>query len=302
MADLDDLDPLGAPGTAMLRVGDRQVRHRVTGAGDPLLLLHGIGRSLEDWDEQHARLSAGHALHSLDLPGFGWSDPVAGPTTLEALADALPAYLDTAGVRGPVTVVGNSLGGAVAMTLAVRHPDRVRALVLADSAGFGRQVTVGLRMLAFDPLATLLLRPTPGNSRRSTRTIFHDPALTTPARMRHAQELSARPVHAATMLGIARDLGTVRGVSSRWRRPLVERVRASGLPVLAVWGDRDRILPPAHLAAVARELPDARTRLILDCGHMPQIERPDLFAGLVEDFLASLPADPAARPEQEPEG
>ena len=288
MADLDDLDPLGAPGTAMLRVGDRQVRYRVTGAGDPLLLLHGIGRSLEDWDEQHARLSAGHALHSLDLPGFGWSDAVAGPTTLEALADALPAYLDAAGVRGPVTVVGNSLGGAVAMTLAVRHPDRVRALVLADSAGFGRQVTVGLRVLAFDPLATLLLRPTPGNSRRSTRTIFHDPALTTPARMRHAQELSARPVHAATMLGIARDLGTVRGVSSRWRRPLVERVRASGLPVLAVWGDRDRILPPAHLAAVARELPDARTRLIPDCGHMPQIERPDLFAALVEDFLAGL--------------
>jgi pimeloyl-ACP methyl ester carboxylesterase len=302
MAAPGDVDPLGAPGTAMLDVAGRQVRHRVTGSGDPLLLLHGIGRSLEDWDEQHARLFDGHALHSLDLPGFGWSDPVAGATTLESLADSLPAYLDAAGVTGPVTVVGNSLGGAVAMTLATRHPDRVRALVLADSAGFGRQVTVGLRMLAFDPLATLLMRPTPGNSRRSTRTIFHDPALTTDERVRHAQELSARPNHAATMLDIARDLGTVRGVSARWRRPLVEGVRLSGLPVLAVWGDRDRILPPAHLAAVARELPGARTRLIPDCGHMPQIERPDLFAGLVEDFLASLPADPAGRPEPEPEG
>jgi pimeloyl-ACP methyl ester carboxylesterase len=289
MAAPGDVDPLRAPGTAMTEVDGRQVRHRVTGSGDPLLLLHGIGRSLEDWDEQHDRLSAGHELHSLDLPGFGWSDPVAGPTTLESLADALPGYLDAAGVAGPVTVVGNSLGGAVAMTLATRHPGRVRALVLADSAGFGRQVTVGLRMLAFDPLATLLMRPTPGNSRRSTRTIFHDPALTTDARVRHAQELSARPTHAATMLDIARDLGTVRGVSSAWRRPLVEAVRELGLPVLAVWGDRDRILPPAHLAAVARELPDARTRLIPDCGHMPQIERPDLFAGLVEDFLASLP-------------
>ncbi|MBF4624957.1 alpha/beta fold hydrolase [Clavibacter sp. VKM Ac-2872] len=288
MAASGDVDPLGTPGTAVIRVGDRDVRHRVTGTGDPLLLLHGIGRSLEDWGEQHDRLSAGHELHSLDLPGFGWSDPVAGTTTLESLADALPGYLDAAGVAGPVTVVGNSLGGAVAMTLATRHPDRVRALVLVDSAGFGRQVTVGLRMLAFDPLATLLMRPTPGNSRRSTRTIFHDPALTTDARVRHAQELSARPTHAATMLDIARDLGTVRGVSSRWRRPLVESVRLSGLPVLAVWGDRDRILPPAHLAAVARELPDARTRLIPGCGHMPQVERPDLFAALVEDFLAGL--------------
>ncbi|WP_445442761.1 alpha/beta fold hydrolase [Clavibacter sp. km1a] len=295
MAAPGDVDPLRAPGTAMLDVGDRRVRHRVTGTGDPVLLLHGIGRSLEDWDEQHARLSAHHELHSLDLPGFGWSDPVAGPTTLESLADALPAYLDAAGVRGPVAVVGNSLGGAVAMTLATRHPDRVRALVLADSAGFGRQVTVGLRMLAFDPLATLLMRPTPGNSRRSTRTIFHDPALTTVERVRHAQELSARPSHAATMLDVARDLGTVRGVSSRWRRPLVEGVREWGLPVLAVWGARDRILPPSQLAAVARELPDARTRLIPDCGHMPQIERPDLFAELVEDFLASLPEDPGER-------
>jgi pimeloyl-ACP methyl ester carboxylesterase len=295
MAAPGDVDPLRAPGTAMLDVGDRRVRHRVTGTGDPVLLLHGIGRSLEDWDEQHARLSAHHELHSLDLPGFGWSDPVAGPTTLESLADALPAYLDAAGVRMPVAVIGNSLGGAVAMTLATRHPDRVRALVLADSAGFGRQVTVGLRMLAFDPLATLLMRPTPGNSRRSTRTIFHDPALTTVERVRHAQELSARPSHAATMLDVARDLGTVRGVSARWRRPLVEGVRASGLPVLAVWGARDRILPPSQLAAVARELPDARTRLIPDCGHMPQIERPDLFAELVEDFLASLPEEPGER-------
>ena len=296
MAASGDVDPLRAPGTSMLDVGGRAVRHRVTGAGDSLLLLHGIGRSLEDWGEQHDRLSDGRALHSLDLPGFGWSDPVAGTATLDALADALPPYLDAAGIPGPVTVVGNSLGGAVAMTLATRHPDRVRALVLADSAGFGRQVTVGLRMLAFDPLATLLMRPTPGNSRRSTRTIFHDPTLTTDARVRHAQVLSARPTHAATMLDIARDLGTVRGVSSRWRRPLVESVRLSGLPVLAVWGDRDRILPPAHLAAVARELPEARTRLISHCGHMPQIERPDLFAALVEDFLASLPGDPAEPP------
>jgi pimeloyl-ACP methyl ester carboxylesterase len=65
--------------------------------------------------------------------------------------------------------------------------------------------------------------------------------------------------------------------------------------VLAVWGARDRILPPSQLAAVARELPDARTRLIPDCGHMPQIERPDLFAELVEDFLASLPEEPGER-------
>jgi pimeloyl-ACP methyl ester carboxylesterase len=291
MAAAGDVDPLGAPGTAMLRVGDRVIRHRVTGAGDPLLLLHGIGRSLEDWDEQHARLSAHHELHSLDLPGFGWSDPVAGAATLASLADALPGYLDAAGVRGPVAVVGNSLGGAVAMTLAVRHPGRVRALVLLDSAGFGREVTVGLRLLAFDPLATLILRPTPGNSRRSTRSVFHDPGLTTTERVRHAQALSARPAHAATMLEVARDLGTVRGVSSGWRRPLVAAVRASGLPVLAMWGDRDRILPPAHLAAVARELPDAITHLIPDCGHMPQIERPDVVAELVGDFLAGLRAD-----------
>ncbi|MDQ0744932.1 pimeloyl-ACP methyl ester carboxylesterase [Clavibacter sp. B3I6] len=294
MAAPGDVDPLRAPGTAMLRVDGRAVRHRVTGSGDPVLLLHGIGRSLEDWDEQHERLSAHHELHSLDLPGFGWSDPVDGPATLVSLADALPGYLDAAGVRGPVAVVGNSLGGAVAMTLAVRHPDRVRALVLADSAGFGREVTVGLRLLAFDPLATLLLRPTPGNSRRSTRSVFHDAALTTPERVRHAQALSARPVHAVTMLEVARDLGTVRGVSSGWRRPLVDAVRASGLPVLAVWGDRDRILPPAHLRAVARELPHARLELISRCGHMPQIERPDVFAGLVRRFLASLPEEPAA--------
>ena len=115
-------DPLDLPGTGYLDVAGTRLRYRKTGTGDPVLLLHGIGQSLEDWNEQHERLSARHAVYSVDLPGFAYSDRLRGRRRLAKLADALPAVLDALGVHEPLPVIGNSLGGAVAMKLAADHP------------------------------------------------------------------------------------------------------------------------------------------------------------------------------------
>ena len=270
--------------TSEIMVGGRRVRHRVDGAGPPVVMLHGIGRRLEDWSEQHELLQDRFRVYSVDLAGFGGSEPLTEPYTLPALASFVEDFLDGVEVAGPAHLVGNSLGGAVAMQVAVEAPRRIASLVLVDSAGFGREVSLGLRLLAIRPLGRLLLRPSRPGARKVERSIFHDPAFATDARIEHAWWLAQRPHAARVLLEISRSLGTLRGVRPQWRQRLLEGVAELEIPVLVVWGSSDRILPAAHLNAAAARLPHARTHLFDDTGHMPQIERADAFSRLVTDF------------------
>ena len=276
------------PGTGHVAVAGTRLRYRKTGCGDPVLLLHGIGQSLEDWNEQHQRLSTRHTVYSVDLPGFAYSDRISGPATLAKLADALPAILDALGVHEPLPVIGNSLGGAVAMKFAADHPHRVSALVLANSAGFGREVALVLRLLTVKPFAALLMRPDESASRRTVRSLFYDKELVTDARVGHAFALSLRAAHRQTVLDIARDLGTIAGIRAPWRTALVEALAQSDIPTLVVWGDHDHILPHSHLRAAVAALPRAESYVFSKTGHMPQIERPDEFAAVVEAFLSRV--------------
>ncbi|HEX2133723.1 MAG TPA: alpha/beta fold hydrolase [Actinophytocola sp.] len=277
---------------SVVRVGGRRARYRVTGSGEPVLLLHGIGRSLDDWAEQHDLLD-GFRVYSVDLAGFGESDPLPGRAALPPLAEFVREFLDAVGETRPVHVVGNSLGGAVAMLLALRYPTRVRTMVLANSAGFGREVTVALRILALRPLGRLLLRPSRTGSRRTERAIFRDARFVTEERVDRAFRLASRPHGARVMVDLCRSLGTVRGVRQPWRDAVLTATAAAAVPTLVVWGSHDLILPAAHLEAARTLLPHARTHLFENTGHMPQIERAEEFADLIREFWAqSVPNSP----------
>lgn len=289
-------DPWGLPGVGMITVDGIRIRYRSTGEGSPLLMLHGIGQSLEDFNEQHELLSQRHRVVSLDLPGFGHSQRLPGRTTLDGLAGVLPGVLQALGIDTPVSIVGNSLGGAVAMAFATKHPERTAGLVLADSAGFGSEVTMALKLLSVRPLGRLLARPNAANSARTVRALFRDKSLATEQRIARSLGLGRRPAHVRTLLEMAAELGTIRGVRITWRRTLLDDLRQLEIPTLIVWGEHDLILPSSQLAAAAEELPHAETHLFASTGHMPQIERPAEFAELVMDFVArrGVPATSAA--------
>ncbi|MEV6815763.1 alpha/beta fold hydrolase [Micromonospora sp. NPDC051296] len=269
-----------------LTVDGRRVRHRVDGAGPPVVLLHGIGRTLRDFTEQHELLADRYRVHSVDLPGYGGSLPMAQPYALPALARFVGRYLDAAGVDEPAHLVGNSLGGAVAMRFAVAEPARVASLTLVASAGFGREVTMALRLLAVRPLGRVLLRPSRYTARRIEQALFHDPSFATAERIAYALTVARQPYAARVVLETARSLGTVRGVGP-WRDELLAELAGLDLPTLVVWGDHDLILPPAHLDAARALLPRARTHLFRDCGHLPQVECAEEFSELLADFWSS---------------
>jgi pimeloyl-ACP methyl ester carboxylesterase len=281
-AGLDARDP------AFLRVQGAQIRIRESGdpALPPVLLLHGIGRSLEDWAPQHDRLADAYRVISIDLPGFGLSDRLPGPVSLPVLARGALATLDALGETRPVHVMGNSLGGAVALQMLAHAPDRVSSLVLVNSAGFGKEVAIALRLLAVPGLGRRLLRGVDRKAaRRTERALFFDPSFVTDERIDLAVRLAERPGNAEVFLEAARELGTFRGIRGRWRSALLAQVARHPRPTLILWGDRDLILPGHHVHAARALLPHARSHVFGRTGHMPQIERADRFAELVRAFL-----------------
>ncbi|WP_424863686.1 alpha/beta fold hydrolase [Streptomyces sp. MMS24-I29] len=274
------------PPTAFLDVAGRTVRYTAAGSGPPVLLLHGLDRSLADWAPLQAALPD-HRLIAIDVPGFGRSQPLPD-CRLDSLTGHVERVLDRLEVLSTVHVVGNSLGGAIAMQLTAHAPERVASLALLNSAGFGREVTWALRILDLPLIWRLLLRPGEGNARLTERSLFHDPDFATPERIAAAVALARREGAARTLRQVARDLGSWRGVRSDWRARLLAEISALDTPTLVVWGTHDRILPARHLINAASALPRARTHLFPRTGHLPQIERTEETAVLLSSFWNGL--------------
>lgn len=273
---------------AFLEVDGRRVRVRVVGDPDnpPVLLLHGIGRSLEDWDPQYEPLSARYRVIAVDVPGFGFSDRPDGPITLSTFAKGALAAVDALGEDRPLHIVGNSLGGAIALQILATRPERVASLALINSAGFGSEVTPLLRILAVPVIGPLSTRRTTRPAARMLeRACFADASLATEARIDRAMAIAAKPHHGEVMLATATELATARGIKPGWRRQLAAFAALNPRPTLVMWGEADRVLPAHHIDEARRVFPHAELHLLPGVGHMPQIESPDLFAGLLLPFL-----------------
>lgn len=290
-----------APDTTYVDVDGHPVRVRESGPveGAPVVLVHGIGRSLEDWQPTQDLLSRDHRVISLDLPGFGLTRRMKGHWGLEGFARSVVALLDALDEKRPVHVMGNSLGGAVAMTLAADHPGRVASLLLVNSAGFGREANVSLKPMLFGTLASL---PVVGgrfhglartSGLQSLRDVFFDPSHLTDEMIRHAGKLNRQPDFRLTFLSTAARLGApLLGTYPWWRRTLLARLERADIPTMVVWGDADSVLPAKQFHAAVSRLPNAGSHLFPDTGHMPQLERAEEFAELAAAFVAD--AEPLA--------
>jgi len=208
---------------------------------------------------------------------------------LPVLAQGVADALDALGEKRPVHAVGNSLGGAIAQQLLVEQPERVASLSLINSAGFGSEVTMLLRMLTVPVLGTMSMRrPTRASAALMERLIHADKSIATRQRIDHAFAVGSQPDAGTVMLETALALGTPRGVRPEWRRELAAGVARTPRPTLIIWGTRDRILPAHHITEAMRVYPHAEAHLLNGVGHMPQVECPKRFADLLLAFLARV--------------
>jgi pimeloyl-ACP methyl ester carboxylesterase len=278
-----------------VRIGGLQVHHVYGGEGSPpVLFVHGLGSSgYLEWRFNLPVLARSREVFALDLPGFGRSDQPPDGYGVPLFADVVEGYIRSRGVR-PV-LVGTSMGGRVALEVALRHPESLAKLVLVNSLGVVRPNVQLFYPLVFVPrvgeavLAVMreaLHRLPPAAIQRWARRFVRDPAdvervldETFLAGMRemHATDGYAR-AYASTVRALADS-------QARGTGRLLARLAATGLPILLIWGERDRLLPVERAREAVRALPGARLEVIQGAGHTPQAERPDRFNQVLEDFL-----------------
>lgn len=241
------------------------------GAGPPLLLLHGLGSSGQDWELVLPQLAARHRVIVPDVRGHGRSDKPPGPYGIPLFAQDIAALCDRLGIRA-AHVVGLSMGGMLAFELAVHRPDLVLSMVIINSGP--DMVPRTLRFRAALATRILLLR------------LFGPAGL---ARV-VAGKLFPKPEHADLRRQIEQRLGqNDKDVYLRATRGLIgwtvlDRVSEIACPVLVLASDRDYTPVSAKEAYVAR-LPNARLEVLKDSGHAAPAENPDQVLAAIERFL-----------------
>ena len=298
---LETLFRPGADAHRRLRTVRRDVRgvtmeSVVAGTGTPVLLLHGLGANKVSFLPTLDGLAASHEVHALDLPGFGKSDkplPAGRRYTMAWIADQVHGYLIRNRLRD-AHVVGNSMGGRVALELALRHPDSVRSVVGLGSA------------VAFDEYQRFssllrLLRPqwlgvAPFPARRAwieagLRELFHDPSRVPADNFRAAAEDVVATMgdrgYRLALLACARQLGAERvgGRHCFWKR-----MEGLAVPSYWVFGRHDRLVNRRYARRVEERLPAARVDLWEDVGHVPQFEVPERTNDALKGWLGRIDA------------
>ena len=259
------------------------MRYYVGGDGPPIVLVHGLGAAAVTWAGVAPELATHHRVIVPDLPGHGGSSPVPALPNLNPFADVLHDVALRERVA-PAAVVGHSLGGVVALRLALRHPGAVAAVVLAGAAGIASSTRLAETALTFSTLVQ------PGRRlARFRRAIARSPSLRRAVfggwGASDAAALSPDVVE-AFLEGppLHTDVASAAGALVRDDpRPELSGVRC---PCLVLWGARDTQVPIGDAFEYARRL-RAELRVIADCGHLLIGERPDACVDAIEEFLTA---------------
>ena len=262
------------------------------GSGPPVILLHGLGATNASMLPTLRDLARTHRVIAPDLPGFGDSSKPLRSLHAAFYARWLAEFCDALDVQRP-HLVGNSMGGRVAVEAGLRFPERVgRLVLLAPSPAFlrGRELVRLVRLLR--PELALVPLPVPrGQVERGLRGMFSRPSRLDPAWYDAAVDEFLRVF--STPAGRICFFSAMRQIylEDPHDRPggFWGRLPQLEAPALFVWGARDRLVPARFAAHVERVLPSATSVVLDDCGHVPQFEHPQRTAKLVRSFLSAAP-------------
>jgi pimeloyl-ACP methyl ester carboxylesterase len=260
------------------------------GDGLPILLLHGYADSADTWRLVLARLGQrGQRAVAVDLPGFGAASSLAaGPILPQLDAFAAEALRYAGGrPRQPVLVVGNSLGGCLAIRTAERHGPKLAGVLAAAPAGL--EMSRLLVLVERDPVLRSLLAvpaPVPGAVLRAAVARLYVQLAFASTRGVDPRVISTFASHHSDRATVASYLSVAHRMVPELRAALqLEKVKT---PLLLVWGDRDRLLFHRGAQRILDAVPGSRLETLVGVGHCPQVEAPDRFAELLTGFAERL--------------
>jgi pimeloyl-ACP methyl ester carboxylesterase len=261
-----------------------EVNYVEIGEGDPILFVHGISGCWQNWLENLPHFGAGHRAIALDLPGFGASPMPSWEIDMPAYGRLLGDFCEKLGIER-ATLVGNSMGGFIAVEAATSNPSRFERLVLVSAAGIlntwnpeARGTVTAWAWKRFGP--HFAQRGRQIVSRPRAREAVFRPFLRYPNRLR--EDLLLEQI----VGGLERADGFGDALQALIRRDIRDRLAEIDIPTLIVWGLSDRVIPVAAAISYHRRIPHSRLEIFERTGHVPQLERPLRFNALLDEFLA----------------
>lgn len=296
------------PQERFIKIGKINTRYMAEGEGSPVVLIHGMGGSAAGWLQNFGAFAAQYHVYAMDLPGHGGTDPA---------GDALP---DPAFMSGFVNdfmaemnierahVAGHSMGGGVSLRLAIDYPDRVDKLVLVDSLGFGKELSLLFKIVSLPILGEWLAardyRMDIKKYAAATRKSARNTAYITDELIAELYRVERKPEHVKPLLKTVRQWVDWTGTKKSVYGPILEQLPSIKNRTLIIWGRQDSIIPLAHGELAVKILTDARTaassrsaqsrrhesaisrlEVIDQCDHVPLFEQPEIFNRLLLDFL-----------------
>lgn len=246
---------------------------RESGSGPALVLLHGLGGSRLSWEPQLAGLAGRHRVVAWDMPGYGESEPLDGPLTFTALADAVAGFLDAIGVAA-AHVAGISFGGMIAQYAAARHPSRITTLaLLATSPMFGLDGTKPDEWRAAR-LAPLDAGRQPADFAGGVLAAIAGPHIST-----IAMEQQRAAMSRITADALRRSIDCLVTHDSMALLPTITA------PTICMVGELDEETPVAYGFALADLIPNAKLAVIPEAGHLLNVEAPEAVNRLLEEHM-----------------
>ncbi len=249
---------------------------------ETLLLIHGTSASLHTWEGWTRELEDDYCVVRLDLPAFGLTGPYANEDKIYSLdnyVDTVIAVMDKLNIE-QATLAGNSLGGGIAWLTALKHPERVNRLILADASGFKftpKRMPIGFKLAQYPLLDGLTEHILPKSMvRSSVESVYADKSKVSDELVNRYYELTRRE-------------GNRKALTRRMREGLyqdeVDRLGEIKQPTLIIWGKHDELIPIESAYKFKEAIPNSQLVVFDDLGHVPQEEDPKATAAVVKQFL-----------------
>lgn len=254
-----------------LQIGDIRIRYLDQGSGQAVVLVHGLGGSIESWANNIEGLSKEIRVIAIDLPGFGQSDKPKMNYTIKFYRDFLTAFVERLRLR-TTSITGSSLGGQIAAELAIARPDLVQKLVLISPAGALPKSFKG------SPALRRYVKVTEARSAEQVKQALFavDGKPVDDAYAQMVFERLSMPGAGEAFLSALMGSARASRLNSR-----LQRIRA---PTLLLWGKEDAMIPIKFIEPFVK-MKNCRIIMLEGCGHRPHVEKPDLFNRIVIDFL-----------------
>jgi pyruvate dehydrogenase E2 component (dihydrolipoamide acetyltransferase) len=255
-------------------IDGRRLRYLRIGpeTGMVTVLIHGFGADLGSWMFNHAAIAEDRIVYALDLPGHGGSSKQVGNASLTDLAQTISTFLESVGVR-QAHLVGHSLGGAIAVLVAVASPDQVSSLSLIAPAGLGNEISDNFIKGFITETRARKLRPV-------LEMLVANPGLISADMIEDVLKFKRLDGAEEALHSIADAMAC----DGQQRLDLRDRVAALPMPVQIIWGDQDRILPVHHSEGLPKKIEVIR---FADAGHIPHMEKAAEVNAAIRKFVGT---------------